>query len=149
TLAINFRVVEDGRSPSTRELSSLGVTVQGSPFHFRAATGIQTLTEDVWGRYEDYLGLEGSTLVAAGAGVPVEQGAAVRRRYSQSIEGVPVFGFGYFVTEAHGVFRSAFGRIVPGSRSVGNVSTSPAIDEGEALDLLLQHLGLTAVPWVT
>jgi len=145
-LAINFRVAEDGRSPAEREINSRGVTAQGSPFHFATASGIHTLTEDVWDRYEDYLGLRGSAMVARGPGVPVEQGSAVRRRYSQSIGGTPVFGFGYFVTEEQGVFRSAFGRVIPESQEAS--SASPSVDEEEALDLLLQELGLSALPWV-
>lgn len=109
-LVVDFRVAEDGRSPAEREINSRGVTAQGSPVHFVAATGIHTLTEDVWARYEDYLGLQGAGMVAQGPGVPVEQGGAVRRRYSQTIEGIPVFGFGYFITEEQGISVSLWPR---------------------------------------
>ncbi len=85
-------------------------------------------------------------MVARGPGIAVQQGAAVRRRYLQSIDDIPIYGFGYYVTEEQGILRSAFGRIVAGSQSVSAVS--PLIDEQQALDLLLQDLALSSVPWL-
>lgn len=143
---VEFFVDSEGLTASEREIASIQSSSDGSAVHFETNAGINTRTIDVWSRYRDFIGLEASDLFAIGAEAHPVQGGGERRRYTQHVGGIPIFGFGYFVEEREGIFHSAFGRIVPATTAITLPATT--LDENTAAGALLQHLQLPSLPWV-
>ncbi|HTQ07108.1 MAG TPA: choice-of-anchor A family protein, partial [Polyangiaceae bacterium] len=147
-LNVTFTVAPHAITAANRELEQ----ENGDPLthtlrRFVAKSGINTLTGDVWSRYESEIGVAHSSLVAVGKANPsVLHAGKTTQFYQQYQLGYPVFGHGFLAeNEGGGVFRQALGRV---TNALPTTLPTP-VSSSAALQAALQYLHVTTPPWVS
>lgn len=114
---------------------------------FEAREGINAPVKDAIERYLANMGLDPKH---HSFGDPQELRQSTLRPgleegyHQQLLDGVPIRGHGLRIWSEDGIFRSAYADLIPTV-----VDSTPAIDEGTALNSLLAHSGLAApYPWL-